>query len=200
MAKRYGGKEKRRLMSGWAESNESRASYARRHGISAGSLARWEAELGPAVEGGGVRFVEVELPASVPGWLGSSWVPGGRRLHGSKDPIIVAPGGAQVFLDLAGLLLDRRAEIAPMVATGAGSGLRQRPVDRTFRQRAPVRVVFDPSDASQTTAAEGWIDELAPFEVTVSRHPIPAPETLATIFRGPRSERGRDVIATLLKP
>ena len=57
-------------MSGCAESGESRASYAKRHGVSVGSLARWEAELGPAVEGGGVRFVEVEVP-SMPAAEGS---------------------------------------------------------------------------------------------------------------------------------
>ena len=63
MSKRYSEREKRLLVSGWAGSGESRAAYAARHGISAGSLARWEAELGPAVEDGGVRFVEVEMPS-----------------------------------------------------------------------------------------------------------------------------------------
>lgn len=63
MSKRYSEKEKFRLVSGWAQSGESRASYAKRQGVSVGSLARWEAELGPAVEGGGLRFVEVEVPS-----------------------------------------------------------------------------------------------------------------------------------------
>ena len=62
MSKRYSEKEKLRLVSGWAQSGESRVSCAKRHGISAGSLARWQAGVGPAMEGGGVRFVEVEVP------------------------------------------------------------------------------------------------------------------------------------------
>ena len=49
MSKRYSERENRLLVSGWAGSGESRAAYAARHGIPAGSLARWEAELGPAV-------------------------------------------------------------------------------------------------------------------------------------------------------
>jgi len=63
MSKRYSEKQKLRLVSGWAESGESRVAYAKRHGISAGSLARWAAGLGPGVEDGGVRFVEVEVPS-----------------------------------------------------------------------------------------------------------------------------------------
>ena len=63
MSKRYSENEKLRLVSGWAGSGESRASYARRHGVSVGSLVRWEAELGAAGAEGGVRFVEVEVPA-----------------------------------------------------------------------------------------------------------------------------------------
>lgn len=76
MSKRYSEKDKLRLVSGWAQSGESRVSYAKRHGISVGSLACWEAELGPAVEGGGVRFVEVEVP-SMPAAEGSKPVAAG---------------------------------------------------------------------------------------------------------------------------
>ncbi|MFN0130181.1 MAG: transposase [Verrucomicrobiales bacterium] len=62
MSKRYNEKDKLRLVSGWAESGQSRSSYAKRHGVSVGSLARWEAELGSAgVVGGGMRFVEVDV-------------------------------------------------------------------------------------------------------------------------------------------
>lgn len=65
MSKRYSENEKLRLVSGWAGSGESWASYARRHGVSVGSLVRWEAELGAAEAEaeGGVRVVEVEVPA-----------------------------------------------------------------------------------------------------------------------------------------
>ncbi|MFN0127299.1 MAG: IS66 family insertion sequence element accessory protein TnpA [Verrucomicrobiales bacterium] len=90
MSNRYSEKEKLRLVSGWVESGESRASYAKRHGISAGSLARWEAELGPAVEGGGVRFVEVEVP-SMPAEEGSKPVAAGVVVAE-----LVLPGGACV--------------------------------------------------------------------------------------------------------
>ena len=64
MSKRYSEKDKLRLLSRMAESGESRASYAKRHGVSVGSLARWEAELGAGgAVGGGMRFVEVEVPS-----------------------------------------------------------------------------------------------------------------------------------------
>lgn len=64
MSKRYREMDKRRLVLGWAESGESRVSYARRHGVSVGSLARWEAELeSTKAHGKGMRFVEVEVPA-----------------------------------------------------------------------------------------------------------------------------------------
>jgi transposase-like protein len=64
MSKRYSEKDKLRLLSGMAESGESRASYAKRHGVSVGSLARWEAELGSVgAVGAGMRFVEVEVPS-----------------------------------------------------------------------------------------------------------------------------------------
>ena len=64
MSKRYSEKEKVRLVSGWAGSGESRAAYARRHGVSVGSLARWEADLGSGrADDSAMRFVEVDLPA-----------------------------------------------------------------------------------------------------------------------------------------
>lgn len=76
MSKRYNEKQKLRLVSGWAESGDSRVSYAMRHGISAGSPALWEAELGPAVEDGGVLFVEVEVPsmATTAGMSAMTWM------------------------------------------------------------------------------------------------------------------------------
>jgi len=43
MSKSHSEKDKLRLVSGWAESRESRAAYARRHGESVGSLAKWGA-------------------------------------------------------------------------------------------------------------------------------------------------------------
>lgn len=65
MSKRYSEKEKVRLVSGYLESGESRASYAKRQGVSVGSLARWEAELELAGGGqAGMRFVEVECQRS----------------------------------------------------------------------------------------------------------------------------------------
>lgn len=75
------------------ESGESRASYAKRHGVSVGSLARWEAELGSAGAGeAGMRFVEVEMPAESAG---------GR--HEPDDVCLLVaelalPGGARVRL------------------------------------------------------------------------------------------------------
>jgi hypothetical protein len=80
-----------RLMSGCAESGESRASYAKRQGVSVGSLARWEAELGSVgADKAGMRFVEVEVPAE----------PAGGR-QGSEDACLLVaelalPGGARV--------------------------------------------------------------------------------------------------------
>ena len=66
MSKRYSERDKLRLVSGWAESGESRASYARRHGVSVGSLMRWAAESEAAKEGRrGMQFVEVEVPAQL---------------------------------------------------------------------------------------------------------------------------------------
>lgn len=51
-------------MLGLAESRESRASYARRHGVSVGSLMRWAAQAEVAkAESRGMQFVEVEVPA-----------------------------------------------------------------------------------------------------------------------------------------
>jgi len=50
MSKRYSEKDKLRLVTGWAESRESRAAYARRHGVSVGSLARWEADVAGGVK------------------------------------------------------------------------------------------------------------------------------------------------------
>lgn len=93
MSKRYSENEKLLLVSGWAGSGESRAAYARRHGVSVGSLVRWEAELGAAEAEaeGGVRFVEVEVPAPSaarrPGPEPEGWVvaelalPGGARVR-----------------------------------------------------------------------------------------------------------------------
>lgn len=62
--RRYTEEEKARLVTGWVKSEESRAAYARRHGVSALSLARWEKELrGQAAGPGAMSFVEVEVPA-----------------------------------------------------------------------------------------------------------------------------------------
>jgi transposase-like protein len=91
MSKRYSEKEKMRLVSGCAESGESRASYAKRQGVSIGSLSRWEAELGSAgPDKAGMRFVEVEVPAE----------PAGGRHKPEDAGLLVAelvlPGGARV--------------------------------------------------------------------------------------------------------
>jgi transposase-like protein len=51
--------EKARLVAGWAESGLSRAEYGRRHRVSAGSLARWEAEMSTGNDEP-IRFVDVE--------------------------------------------------------------------------------------------------------------------------------------------
>jgi hypothetical protein len=91
MSKRYSEKEKMRLVSGCVESEESRASYARRHGVSVGSLARWEADLGSAkASETGMRFVEVELPANP--------AAGGQGSEGAGLVVaeLVLPGGARV--------------------------------------------------------------------------------------------------------
>lgn len=62
--RRYTEEERARLVAGWVESVESRAAYARRHGVSALSLARWEKERrGQAARPGAMSFVEVEVPA-----------------------------------------------------------------------------------------------------------------------------------------
>lgn len=73
MNKRYSEKERIRLVSGYVGSGESRASYAKGHGVSVGSLARWEAELELARGSeAGMRFVEVEVPAKPTGAAPSS--------------------------------------------------------------------------------------------------------------------------------
>jgi transposase-like protein len=91
MSKRYSEKEKMRLVAGCAESGESRASYAKRHRVSVGSLARWESELGSAgAAKAEMRFVEVEVPAE----------PAGGRHKPEDAGVVVAelalPGGARV--------------------------------------------------------------------------------------------------------
>ena len=91
MSKRYSEKEKMRLVSGCVESGESRASYARRQGVSVGSLARWEAELGSAgADEAGMRFVEVEVPA-----IPATGRPGPEEA-GMVVAELVLPGGARV--------------------------------------------------------------------------------------------------------
>jgi transposase-like protein len=91
MSKRYSAKEKMRLVSGYVGSGESRASYAKRQGVSVGSLSRWEAELESAgPDGAGMRFVEVEVPA----------MPAQGRPVPEQAGMVVAelvlPGGARV--------------------------------------------------------------------------------------------------------
>lgn len=88
--RRYSEEEKARLLSGWAESGESRVAYARRHGVSALSLARWEKELreaGPE----GLSFVEVEV--------GEAARSGKRRPESGREVMVAEmelPGGARV--------------------------------------------------------------------------------------------------------
>jgi hypothetical protein len=91
MGKRYSEKEKMRLVSGCVESGESRASYAKRHRVSVGSLARWAADLESAKAGeAGMHFVEVELPAKP--------AAGGQGFEGAGMVVaeLVLPGGARV--------------------------------------------------------------------------------------------------------
>lgn len=91
MSKCYSEKDKLRLVSGLVESRESRAAYARRHGVSVGSLARWEAELGSgSSDDSGVRFVEVELPAM------QSVDRRDREGAGCVVAELLLPGGARV--------------------------------------------------------------------------------------------------------
>ena len=91
MSKRYSERDKLRLVLGWAESGESRASYARRHGVSVGSLMRWAAQ-GEAAKAGsrGMQFVEVEVPAR----------PEAETQGAERAGLVVAelllPGGARV--------------------------------------------------------------------------------------------------------
>jgi transposase-like protein len=90
MSKRYSEKDKLRLVSGWAESRESRAAYARRHGVSVGSLARWEADLGSGrADDSAMRFVEVDLPAQTVGRQD----PDGAGVMVAE---LLLPGGARV--------------------------------------------------------------------------------------------------------
>jgi hypothetical protein len=64
MSKRYSERDKQRPRSGCPESVESRTSYARRHGVPIGSLARWEAERQPGKDHARkVCFVEVTARA-----------------------------------------------------------------------------------------------------------------------------------------
>ncbi len=91
MSKRYSEKDKLRLVSGWAESGESRAVYARRHGVSVGSLARWEADPGSGrADDSVMRFVEVDLPAMQ--------TVGRQDLKGAGVMVaeLLQPGGARV--------------------------------------------------------------------------------------------------------
>jgi len=89
MSNRYSEKQRARLVSGWLESGESRAVYAKRHGVSVGSLTRWEAEL-VSKQGEAMRFVEVEVPRR----------PEVERAAGAVAGLLLAevvlPGGAMV--------------------------------------------------------------------------------------------------------
>lgn len=91
MSKRYSERDRLRLVLGLAESGESRASYARRHGVSVGSLMRWAAQAEAAKAGSrGMQFVEVEMPAR----------PAPERPGAETAGLVVAelllPGGARV--------------------------------------------------------------------------------------------------------
>ncbi len=85
--RRYTEEEKAQLLAGWVESAESRAAYARRHGVSTLSLARWEKERrGEAVGPKAMSFVEVEVPPPASGecravLVAEVEVPGGGRVR-----------------------------------------------------------------------------------------------------------------------
>jgi hypothetical protein len=114
--------------------------------------------------------------------------------------VILAAEGAQLYLDLLGLLIDRRAEVVALVATGPDAKFDTPfPWGSYLTAGRAVRVVFDPTNAAQTAASERWLESLEAFDVTASRHPVPSGETMATLFRGPQTEAGRDLVATLLK-
>lgn len=91
MSKRYSEKDKLRLVLGWAESGESRASYARRHGVSVGSLMRWAAQAEAAKGvGSAMQFVEVEVPAELEAESR------GAEAAGLVVAELLLPGGARV--------------------------------------------------------------------------------------------------------